>query len=77
MFKKEAKFMLYVLLVPIMLGVLGALIVPRLFNSGCKNAIIKEILSPDQKRKIVVFARDCGATTGYSTQVSLISIKVK
>jgi hypothetical protein len=38
----------------------------------CNNEIVSEIKSPSGKYKIVVFERDCGATTGFSTQVSLL-----
>ena len=38
----------------------------------CGNDIGKEVLSPDGKLKAVVFERDCGATTDFSTQISLI-----
>jgi hypothetical protein len=40
---------------------------------GCGNDLVKEIRSPGGKMKAVVFQRDCGATTGFSTQVSLLS----
>lgn len=64
--------MLFLLLTPILLAFIGALVGPKLFLGACKNTIIEEILSPDKKNKIVIFTRDCGATTGYSTQVSLL-----
>ncbi len=73
MFKREAKVMLFILLSPIILGLVASLVGPRLLSSACKNSIIEEIPSPDKKYKIVIFTRDCGATTDYSTQVSLLS----
>lgn len=39
----------------------------------CANDLIKAIPSPDGKKKVVVFQRDCGATTGFSTQAALLS----
>jgi hypothetical protein len=39
---------------------------------GCGNEILKEVRSPSGKTKAVVFQRDCGATTGFSTQVSVL-----
>lgn len=42
------------------------------FVSMCGNEIITEESSPGGKYKIVVFVRSCGATTGFSTQVSII-----
>jgi len=38
----------------------------------CGNRISKEITSPDKKLKAVIFTRDCGATTGFSSQLSII-----
>ncbi len=38
----------------------------------CGNDIVSELPSPDGLRKVVVFERDCGATTGFSTQVSVL-----
>jgi hypothetical protein len=38
----------------------------------CSNSVTASIVSPDQSKKLVVFVRDCGATTSFSSQVSLI-----
>jgi hypothetical protein len=38
----------------------------------CGNEIYKEYLSPNGELKAVIFQRDCGATTGFSTQISII-----
>lgn len=38
----------------------------------CGNYVHKEYLSPDNSSKAVIFQRDCGATTGFSTQISII-----
>jgi hypothetical protein len=38
----------------------------------CGNEPVAEYRSPDGVYKVVVFQRDCGATTGFSTQASLI-----
>ena len=44
-----------------------------LMNQGmCENKIIRSIESPDSIRKVVVFERDCGATTDFSTHISII-----
>jgi Family of unknown function (DUF5412) len=45
------------------------------FNSlsaTCGNLITSADLSPDKNYKLVVFVRDCGATTGKSTQVAIM-----
>lgn len=38
----------------------------------CANTVESSQLSPDGKWKIVLFERDCGATTGFSSQISLL-----
>lgn len=39
----------------------------------CGNHLHKEYSSPEKSYKAVIFQRDCGATTGFSTQISIIS----
>ncbi len=39
----------------------------------CGNQIYKEYLSPNKSLKAVVFQRDCGATTSFSTQISILN----
>jgi hypothetical protein len=60
----------------LLLGTVGAIAVfiyffPP-FGDMCGNQVLKEYPSPSGKLKAVVFERDCGATTGFSTQVSII-----
>ena len=43
-------------------------------NDGCVNSAEAEFRSPDGGYKAVVFERSCGATTGFSTQVSVLPI---
>lgn len=42
-------------------------------DSGCANEILETVKSPDAHLQAVIFRRDCGATTDYSTQVSILS----
>jgi hypothetical protein len=45
------------------------------FGSGCRlcdNTFVADYPSPDGTHQVIVFERGCGATTGTSTQVSLI-----
>ena len=51
------------------------LLLPALFAGCdmCGNEVLQSITSPSGKLKVEVFSRDCGATTGFSTQVSIIS----
>ena len=44
------------------------------FGSLCNNDLLETISSPSGGRKIVIFQRDCGATTGFSTQASLLPV---
>lgn len=46
------------------------LIVPDM-SGMCGNTVISELPSPDGTKKLVVFERNCGATTDFSTQVSI------
>ncbi len=57
--------------------VLGAAFALTSFSlaGDCGNDPISEIQSPDKSLKVVIFQRDCGATTGFSTQVSILSAK--
>ena len=65
--------------VAVVVGVVGIMVVAAIsliarvhWKTECENAFISESPSPDGARKIVVFERDCGATTGFSTQASLL-----
>ena len=45
------------------------------FSVGrCENEIVSEIPNPDKTLKAVIFQRSCGATTGFSTQISVLQI---
>ncbi|HEX4532711.1 MAG TPA: hypothetical protein VH000_00655 [Rhizomicrobium sp.] len=39
----------------------------------CGNKIVAAVQSPDGALKAVLFERDCGATTGFSSQVSVLA----
>ena len=42
------------------------------FPGMCGNQVQRSVASPSGKMTAVAFFRDCGATTGFSTQVSLL-----
>ena len=44
-----------------------------MLDEMCANTVLSESTSGDGKLKAVVFQRDCGATTGFSTQVSVVN----
>ena len=48
-----------------------------LLSDVCGNDLVAEHLSPDGKAKLLIFQRDCGATTGFSTQASLVATEAK
>ncbi|MDB5802913.1 MAG: hypothetical protein JWN73_235 [Betaproteobacteria bacterium] len=39
----------------------------------CANKTVEETASPDGQNRAVVFERNCGATTGFSAQVTILS----
>lgn len=43
---------------------------PLLFD--CANTVDSVVESPDKQLRAIVFERNCGATTGFSTQISII-----
>lgn len=43
-----------------------------MLNNLCVNNVEQTLYSPEGKYKVVVFVRDCGATTDFSKQVSVI-----
>ncbi|RYD47311.1 MAG: hypothetical protein EOP83_28230, partial [Verrucomicrobiaceae bacterium] len=54
------------------LAVVSAL--PGCMNPECENEIIENLASPDGAHKVVIFSRNCGATTGPNFQASILSI---
>jgi len=44
-------------------------------DDTCENEVISESVNPNQEIKAVIFQRNCGATTGFSTQVSIIEFR--
>ncbi len=54
-------------------SILAALLASYACSAGlCANTVTKRLTSPDGTRDAVVFTRDCGATTDFSTQVALV-----
>ena len=69
------------LILKITIGIVLALLaIPATFlgvffwigSDMCGNYVHEEYLSPGNSHKAVIFQRDCGATTGFSTQISII-----
>lgn len=53
---------------------MGYYFLDRLFSDFCGNEIFQEKIEPNGCFKAILFQRDCGATTGFSTQISLIPL---
>ncbi len=61
---------------PSSVGLRAALGAPMLLagcSDPCENTVVREIPSPDGRRRAVVFERSCGATTAFTTQISVLS----
>jgi len=67
---KKIAISLGVLVIGIPLAIAGLFIYAA--SDMCGNEVYSQVVSPDGERKAVVFQRDCGATTGFSTQISII-----
>lgn len=57
----------------ILLSIGGLYLFIQSLPDMCGNEVLVEYPSPNKKLKAVAFQRDCGATTGFSTQVSILS----
>lgn len=67
---KKIAISLGVLAIGVPLAIAGLFIYAT--SDMCGNEVYSQVVSPDGKHKAVVFQRDCGATTGFSTQISII-----
>lgn len=57
------------------LGMVAVVAISDFSVSGeCRNESVSELNAPGNAVKFVVFQRDCGVTTGFSTQVSLLKV---
>ena len=68
---RKCRFSIYIVA---FLGFCASLSTIACFDFGdmCGNHIDNEVVSPNGKTKAVVFQRSCGATTGFSTQISVL-----
>ena len=70
--RKVLKALSWLAGIVLVLALLSVAALWLLLDSGCSNDVLKDAPSPDGKHKAIVFQRDCGATTGFSTQVSVL-----
>jgi Family of unknown function (DUF5412) len=55
----------------IALGIVSATCLWLLYSPDCEDAVKREVRSPNGKYIATLYERDCGATTNFSTIVSL------
>jgi len=72
LFRREAEFMTLSWVGGIAIGIGAAFVLPHLMRDPCGNTIVEALPSPDGSHKAVVFVRNCGATTDFSTQMSVL-----
>ncbi|MCC4283919.1 hypothetical protein LL273_09285 [Marinobacter salarius] len=70
---KVIKAVFGVLLVLVVIAIGGLAAVWLSFDDMCGNQVESEIWAPNRANKVVIFQRDCGATTGFSTQLSILA----
>jgi hypothetical protein len=76
MIKKVLKIITTIifLIIIIFVGLLSVVASKLDFGNLCGNEVFKEYYSPDKSMKAIIFQRDCGATTGFSTHISLFDV---
>src|SRR5262245_2535310 len=42
-------------------------------SDSCSNMVVSSLDAPDGRHSAALFQRDCGATTSYSTQISVLA----
>jgi hypothetical protein len=67
--KKWLYWSLYWVIFLIAVGVIGWYSIHRFL---CSNEIINTVKSPGGSYEAIVYVRNCGATTGFSTQISIV-----
>src|SRR5215217_3335889 len=65
--RSQAGGMRAVILLPLLLLPGGCF---RLFD--CGNEVVARVHAPSGTQEAVMFERNCGATTGFSTQISIV-----
>lgn len=71
------RFIKVVSAIIVFIFVLAGLFMMFVAEDMCGNEIYQEIFSPNAEYKVVVFERSCGASTGFSTQVSILAKQKK
>ncbi|GGH53235.1 hypothetical protein GCM10007423_58490 [Dyadobacter endophyticus] len=54
------------IIIVLLIGWLFAMLAP-----GCEDTTCETLFSPDRSHKVILYTRNCGATTGFSTHIAL------
>jgi hypothetical protein len=54
-------------------ALLAALMTCSGCSDSCQNTVVSRSLSPDGKHVAVLFQRDCGVSTSFSTHISILN----
>ena len=60
------------ILLAALVAIVAVAVLPVGCSFDCGNEIVARIASPDGAYEAVLFDRNCGATTGFSTQISVL-----
>jgi hypothetical protein len=71
--RRISRGVLIVTVVGIAVGVVVWRVVASPAAGLCANRVLRTIPAPDGASRAVIFERDCGATTGFSTQVDVLA----
>ncbi|CAH2716551.1 hypothetical protein BACCIP111895_03738 [Neobacillus rhizosphaerae] len=71
--KNKRKTILITIIVIFIVFMAGGLILDTVIGGACGNNILEKVSSPSGDQVAYVFVRDCGATTGYSPQLSILN----
>ena len=67
---KKVVLSIFIALFVVIVGGIAA--VAWLFRDLCATTVLDQIESPNRKVKAVLFQIDCGATTGFNSQVAIV-----
>lgn len=71
--KKKVKPILITIITIFVVFMAGKYVLDTLFGDMCGNDIVQKVPSPNGEKVAYIFTRDCGATTGFSPQLSILN----
>ncbi|MBT2733501.1 hypothetical protein [Bacillus sp. ISL-7] len=70
--KNKVKPILITIITILAVFMVGKYVLDTLFGDMCGNDIVQKVPSPSGENVAYVFKRSCGATTGFSPQLSIL-----